>query len=300
MIAQVRVWVAGPPLEAQQLGQGLRDRGLDVEGDRDESNYRPEAEAARWADVIVIMTSGGDLDSAAALLAGIALGARRPLLFIADTPVESPALATLSSWLSPAAPVDAIAFQIQTLGTQAAVRRSKRQALAESKSTHNDSRPRVADSMVSPPEKNSGFSPASLLEARVFEALDADPGVRSLAGESIAPGRRPTEAASLVDLLVWVDGAAPFNPVPVEIKSRRNSHGIEQVFSYLHASGGSIGVLVTDDEDQSSAPIMEEKDGALVIVITVAALAGQTGEFSRMVRGARNVLAHGTGSRGEI
>jgi hypothetical protein len=252
--------------------------------------------------VIVIMTSGGDLDSATALLAGIAIGAHRPLLFIAEKPVESPALATLSSWLSPSVPVDAIAFQIQTLGTQAARRRSKRQALAASKSTHNDSRPLVSDSLVSnsPPVKNSGFSPASVLEARVFEVLDADPGVRSLAGESIAPGRRPNEATSLVDLLVWVDGAAPFNPVPVEVKSRRNSHGIEQVFSYLHASGGSIGVLVTDDEDQSSAPIMKEKDGALVIVITVAALAGQTGEFSRMVRGARNVLAHGTGSRGEI
>jgi len=275
---------------------------LDVEGDRDESIQRPEAEAARWADVIVLMTSGGDLDSATALLAGIAIGAHRPLLFITDTPVESPALATLSTSLSPSVPVDAIAFQVETLGTQAARRRSKRQDVAASKLTRNDSLPRVADSTVSSsqPAKNSGFTPASVLEARVFEVLDADPGVRSLVGEPMSRGRSSNETRRLVDLLVWVDGAAPFNPVPVEVKSRRSSRGIEQVFSYLHASGGSIGVLVTDDQDQFSDPRMEEKDGAFVLTLSLATLASRSSEFSRMVRSARNLLVHGTSSRGEI
>lgn len=294
--------MAGPPLEAQQLGQALRDCGLDVEGDRDESNHKPEAEAARWADVIVIVTSGGHLDSATALLAGIAFGAHRPLLFITDTPVESPALATLSSSLPPSAPVAAIAFQVETLGTQSARRRSRRQEVAASKTENNDSRPQVADSTVSSaqPAKSSGFSPSSVLEARAFELLDADPGVRSLVGESIPTGGGSIVSTRLVDLLVWVDGAAPFNPVPVEVKTSRTSRAVEQVFSYLHASGGSIGVLVTDDQDESSAPSLEERDGALVLTLTLAMLASRTGEFSRMVRSARNTLAHGTGNRGEI
>lgn len=236
-----------------------------------------------------------------ALLAGIALGANRPLVFVGPIPVRSPSLAARTHTLIEPIPVAAIGFQLQTLGAKAADRRARREEVASRKASI--SVPQfLSDAYDQTPQKleQARRIEASSLESLVLEALAKDPGVTTLGGESATARNMHGRRDLMIDALVWVDGAAPFNPIPVEVKFHPSRAAHEQAFSVLAASGSALGVLIVGDTAATGEPQVDERDGRFLITLSAQSILRQSSLFSRWVRAVRNEIAHGGRPLGEI
>lgn len=309
--SEVRVWIADPRRDLATLKAGLRDLGLDVMSDDYQFQSLTEVEAVRWADVVLLATSSDFLDPETALLVGIALGAQRPVLFVGPVPVRSPALTTLAHTLIEPIAIEAIAFQVRTLGGKAAERRARREANAAKLRAQRDAKTESGhyggwhryqvNAIDSTLEKSESVRQLgeSNLESDILRGLANDAGVTSLGGDSWATKHKSVDRTSIVDVLAWVDGAAPFNPVPIEIKARKSRDAVNQVFSVLSATGATIGALIVG-ETTDDLPLVEERDGRVVVTMSAASVVGPGMPFSRVVRDIRNRLAHGTGPRGEV
>ncbi|MFB7844057.1 hypothetical protein [Microbacterium sp. NPDC056052] len=299
--SQVRIWIADADGRVTGLARELRDLGFAVEGDQGNIGSRTETEAARWCDVVLLATSSESLDPELALLAGLALGAQRPLVFVGPVPVRAPALAALAHTLIEPLSTEAIAFQIQALGAKTADRRARRGELAAQKVETGP--PRYAADATDPTIEKVAQArqiESSEFESTMLRALARDRGIASLGGDSWATKHVTGGRASVVDALAWVDGAAPFNPIPVEFKARASRAAVEQVFSILAASGATIGVLVVGEARGLDDPQVDERDGRFLITISADSLSRESALFSRWVRAIRNDLAHGRRVRGEI
>lgn len=299
--SQVRVWIATSDGRTPTLARELRERGFAIEGGQGEFLARTEAEVARWCDVVLLATSSESLDPEAALLVGLALGARRPLVFFGPVPIRAPSLAAQAHTLIEPLSTDAIAFQIRALGAKTADRRARREELGAKKLATRSPR-YVADAtdptMVKAAQARQIES--SEFESTVLRALAADTGVTSLGGDSWAARHVTGGRSSIVDALAWVDGAAPFNPIPVEFKVRASPAAIDQVFSILAASGATIGALVIGESSGLNDPQVDERDGRYLITISADSISRESSLFSRWIRTVRNDLAHGRRVRGEI
>jgi hypothetical protein len=91
---------------------------------------------------------------------------------------------------------------------------------------------------------------------------------------------------ALTDFLVWLDGAQPFNPIPIEVKGSSSPRAFEQVFGFLDASRSVLGVLITDEE---ARPQAVERDGRIVVALPRQNMP----ELVELIRAARNALVHG-------
>lgn len=293
--ATPRVWVSGVDDLSNRVIIELLESGFAVESPAHGSTPSPETDAIRWADVVVIPTAGDELDSSQSFVLGAAAGIGRPVLFVGPRVVRFPVFAASNFTLLEPFEREALAFQIESLARKRAAARERRLARA--------SEPR-REELAAPPLRPKKTAREELhfdsrLERDIYNTLLLDPGVTSLSKEETAlvvsdPSRRVR-----VDFLMWVDGAAPFNPVPVEVSASalRGVH-IERLFAVLEASNSFLGVLVVTGGDNSTQSEFLDANGRLVIVASAAAISRSP--MSALIRKARNKLVHGTVSRGEL
>jgi len=299
--SQVRVWIANSGGRTTTLARELRELGFATEGGEGDFLAQTESEAARWSDVVLLPTRSESLDPELALIAGLALGANRPLVFLGPVPIRAPSLAAHTHTLIEPLSTAAIAFQMQALGAKAAERRARREELASKKL--NTGSPRYVANAADPTIAKAAQArqiETSAFDSVVLRALAADSGVTSLGGDSWATKHVSGGRASIIDALAWVDGAAPFNPIPVEFKSRASRGAIDQVFSILAASGATLGALIVGEPSGLNDPQVDERDGRFLITMSADSISRDSSLFSRWVRAVRNDLAHGRRVRGEI
>jgi hypothetical protein len=291
MDTHVRVWVTGLSPRSQSIAEGLLSLGHEVEAPTVAASQRDEASAAQWADVVLIIADKDSLTPDQALLFGLAQGAKKPVLFVGPISVVSPALAANSYTLIAPVSVEAIGFQVSTLGAARATRRSQAAQRSSSKTTNRE--PVSHGRRI---ERTSGLSFSSLLEERVYEALSLDPDVLSIKREprmqSDHSGR-----SFVPDFLVWVNGAEPFNPIPVEVGGRGVATSTKRLVDAMVASNLKVGLLIHPD----AAPqprVQEPLSGLAVVQVGKVAAPGTGLPLSRAVREARNFLVHGGEPRG--
>ncbi|WP_412872325.1 hypothetical protein [Curtobacterium flaccumfaciens] len=226
------------------------------------------------------------------LLFGLALGSKTPVLFVGPVPVTSPALAANSYTIVDPVPIEAVEFQVSTLGGARAERRSVAKARTSLRPAEPDS-PRINRRDVNTSDLNF----LSLSEQEVFQALSLDPDVISIRRETqravlSSPGR-----SYVPDFLIWIDGAEPFNPIPVEVGNQDVVPSMDRLVEAMLASQAKVGILI-NPEAPSKPYVHEPKSGLAVIQVGVVHPAGQDASLGRAVREARNHLVHGGEFRG--
>lgn len=237
---------------------------------------RPETGAVRWADVVLMSTSGRELNSSLALLYGIAFALGRPVIFLGPEVVTYPALAAISGTLLWPAPKDALGFQLEVLGEQRAERRRKRQRLERA--------PSGPSRVEKKTERIDHIGPLdSLLEVRVLETLRQDLAISHISRDSSV---QPAAA----DFLVWLEGAEPFNPIPIEVKGQWSHSAEEQLLRMMAAASSPIGVIVAD---HIAEPGVAWHQHRAVVRIALEALSADSNNLTRLVREARNRLIQG-------
>lgn len=300
MAELVRVWVSGIDSQTARLVSDLRERDFSVASPESTVGFSDESDAIRWADVVVIAARGEELNSEQAFVYGLAVAARRSVLFIGPSAVRYPAVTAGSYTLLEPVESDAVAFQVHALGHKRASQRSKRDGTTER--TLSASKGDVVSRSTSTASKAGARRPfESLLEATVFQAFQVDLGISqiSMEDDSTSYVLNGTERVR-VDFLIWVEGAAPFNPVPVEVGGGGSpARALDRLFEVLAAGESTLGVLVTSG--QWLGPTGEiEREGRVVIVTSDRELANSETEVSKLVRSARNRLVHGGAARARI
>lgn len=278
----MRVWVSGDTDRVLPIVRGLISQQIDARSGLDEIADLGEAGAIRWADVVVVTTRGPDLSTAEAFIAGVAVGAQRPLVFLGPMSVQASGLPAATHTLLEPIPSEALAFQLDALGRKLANKRRPRQK--------TDQRTRALQHKPVSVSRQGELH--SDLERRVYEQLVSIESVSEVVlGSAEQSLLSAGDNLMLTDFMIWMDSAQPFNPIPVEAKGTSNPRAFDQIFRFLAASRSMLGVLITDDQ---APPQTVERDGRIVVAISLQ----DVPRLVELIRAARNALVHGNPQRG--
>lgn len=292
MSNRVRVWVVGNDERTLKISRFLGDQGFATDITSADTRGMTEADIARWADVTLLIADGESLDAAQAVTLGLALGARRPVVFLSPSEVRFPVIASRSFTLTEPVQMSALAFQLDTLGRKRAKGRSSR---AERNTAEEGPAENRGDNFGEPQE---GFD--SLLERRVFESLRRDPSISRLIRES--PRATLTGTPSPVpDFLVWVEGAASFNPLPLEVTGGQDRRRVmTRLFTAMEASNARLAIVIAEGGGPRPTEFVEIEKGKAILWIDSGLLESPGWSLSNRVRVARNRLLHSAGDRGNV